>query len=129
MFSFTKPSTTRLMKKNKQKASRRTREKEYWEEWGRNWDLRRNRLRLTFRIWSAKEALTLAEKFIGLHPLWVDVAQGHRKNISDFEMHSNIYNLKKVMNCLSMKDIAWDFYNEIISWEYEKKESAWKIEN
>lgn len=124
MFTFTKPTTTKSIRKNKQKASRRAREKEYWEEWRRNWDLRRNRLWLTFRIWSGKENLTLDE-FPDWRPTrWVDVAKGKRATIPDFIMRSHIHNLKKVMHCLSLKDIAFDFYNEIIEWghkEYEKK--------
>ena len=123
MFAFTKPTATKSIRKNKQKASRRAREKEYWEEWSRNWNLRHSRLWLTFRIWSGKEKLTLDEFFDWRPARWVDIAKGKRATIPHFVMRDHIYNLKKVMHCLSLKDIAFDFYNEIIVWghkEYEK---------
>ena len=120
MFAFTKPLTlTKSQKKNKQKASRRNREKEYWDEWSRGWYERRNSLELTFRIWSGKEFYTL-EMREKSNPNWRPsnrwslVAQGGRMPIPDVVQQANIWRLKKVLHCLSMKDISWDFYNDLI---------------
>lgn len=120
MFAFTKPLTlTKSQKKNKQKASRRNREKEYWDEWSRAWYERRNSLELTFRIWSGKEFYTL-EMREKSKPNWRPsnrwslVAQGGRMPIPDVVQQANIWRLKKVLHCLSMKDISWDFYNDLI---------------
>jgi hypothetical protein len=119
MFAFTKPTNmTRAMKKNKQKASSRAREREYWRQWNQNWDFRRNCLHNTFRLWSGKEKQLLSD-VSGWRPTrWVNVVKGPRATIPDFVMRANLWCLKKTLHCLSMKDIAWDFYNELIEWEH-----------
>ena len=125
MFAFTKPTNmTRAMKKNKQKASSRAREREYWRQWGENWDFRRNCLKLTFRLWSRKQRQLLSEETDWRPLRWVDVARGPRATIPDFIQSANVRSLKKTLRCHSMKDISWDFYNELIEWshiEYAKE--------
>ena len=120
MFAFTKPLTlTKSQKKNKQKASRRNREKEYWAEWSHGWYERRNSLELTFRIWCGKEFYTL-EMREKSNPnwrpsnRWLLVAQGCRMPLTDRAKRAKIWALKNSLHCLSMKDISWDFYNELI---------------
>lgn len=119
-FTFTKPTTTRAMRKNKQKASRRAREREHWKAWSEDWYFNRDRLRLTFRIWSGKDAHTLDSAPDWRPTRWVDVAKGKRATIPDFVMKANIYNLKKILRCLSMKDISFDIYNDVIEWSHQK---------
>ena len=124
MYAFTKPSNTRAMRKNKQKASRRKREKEYWDAWRQEWHLRRERLELTFRIWSQKEKHLLHEYPQHDQCRWSDVVKKTRATIPSWMISWNIYQLKKVMRCLSLKDISWDFYNELLVRDqlaYEKK--------
>lgn len=119
-FTFTKPTTTRAMRKNKQKATRRAREREYWEAWSKDWHFKRDCLHLTFRIWSGKDKDTL-DTFPDWRPTrWVDVAKGKRATTPDFVMKANIYNLKKILGCLSMKDISFDIYNDVIEWSHQR---------
>ena len=121
MYAFTKPFTTRSIRKNKQKASRRARENKYWEEWTKNWYFRHERLSITFRLWSNKNKYKYNKP-----TLWVDVAKGKRASLPDFMRKINIYDLKKVLHCLSMRDIAWSIYNELINLSYEEYDQAAK---
>ena len=113
-FTFTKPTKmTNSQKKNKQKASARAREREYWAEWSRQWDYRRSCLHLTFRLWSKKE------KHLSKKKDWVSVVQ-KRPTIPEFVQRSHVWSLKKIMGCLSIKDISLDFSNELIDMSHEE---------
>jgi hypothetical protein len=118
MFAFTKPTNmTRAMKKNKQKASSRAREREYWRQWNQNWDFRRNCLHNTFRLWSGKEKQLLSDVSGVLGRVWTFRGRGLGARGLDLQ-EARARCLKKTLHCLSMKDIAWDFYNELIEWEH-----------
>ena len=118
MFAFTKPTNmTRAMKKNKQKASSRAREREYWRQWNQNWDFRRNCLHNTFRLWSGKEKQLLSEVSGVLGRVWTFRGRGLGPKGLDLQ-GARARCLKKTLHCLSMKDIAWDFYNELVEWEH-----------
>tara|TARA_B110000285_G_scaffold228906_1_gene292685 strand:+ start:120 stop:605 length:486 start_codon:yes stop_codon:yes gene_type:complete len=116
-FAFTKPTQlTRSQKNNKYKATIRSREKAYWADWSRKWHEKRDCLELTFRIWSGKKKTYHKNAHIinkpSKHSTWVGVVQGDI--IPDFMKKTHIKELKKVLHCLSMKDISWDFYNDLI---------------
>ena len=118
-FAFTKPSSlTKSQRKNKNKAAVREREREYWAEWSRAWDERRNCLEFTFRIWSGKEKSTMKEKeeMRDWRPSnrWLLVAQGGRAALSEYMKKYYLYCLKKTLHCLSIRDISFDFYNELV---------------
>lgn len=118
-FAFTKPSSlTKSQKKNKNRAAARNREREYWAEWRNAWDERRNSLVFTFRIWSGIEFNTLEkyEEMRNRRPSnrWLLVAQGGRAAISDTMKKYYMRCLRKTLHCLTMRDISYDFYNELV---------------
>lgn len=117
MYAFTKPSTTRSMRKNKQKASRRVRENEYWDAWKQNWLSRRDCLQCTFRLWSDKDHLTLKEKYsnaLWRPTRWVDITRNKKRaELSAWMKRELLHELKTLLRCLSIKDIALKFSNEL----------------
>jgi len=85
-------------KNMKKNYKRHQKQKKFWDAWSKDWDYKNWSLRLTFKIWFKKDTDTLSLSF-----------------------------LRGTLDCKTIKDCAWKFYNELISDMWSQIETQKKL--